>query len=87
MKFHNHHYGSLVSLKGKNIVPGYERLNGVNRQSSNGKKFNRQPSKKKKIYRQPSKKQSLSAVKWFEGLSNLSISAAHLGLRTLKESF
>ena len=66
-----------------------ERLNGVNRQPSNGQKFNRQPSKKGKFYRQPSKKQLLLilAVKRFQGLSNLTISAAHLGLLALKESF
>ena len=64
-----------------------ERLNGVNRQPSNGQKFNRAPSKKGKFYRQRSKKQLLLAVKRFQGLSNLTISAVHFGLLALKESF
>ena len=54
-----------------------ERLNGVNRQPSNGQNF----------YRQPSKKQLLLAVKKFSNLSNLTISAVHLGLLALKKSF
>ena len=43
--------------------------------------------KRRNFSRQPSKKQLLLDVKWFEGVSNFSISAAHLGLRALKESF
>ena len=59
----------------------FERLNMVNRQPSNDQKFYRQPSKKVKFYRHPSNMQLLLAVKcsvkWYQGLSNLTISATH----------
>ena len=57
----------------------------VSRQTAKNLTVNRQ--KKGKFYRQPSKKQLLLAVKRFQGLSNLIISAVHFGLLALKESF
>ena len=58
----------------------------VSRQTA--KNSNRQLSKKGIFfYRQPSKRQLSFAVKRFQGLSNLTISAAHLGLLALNESF
>ena len=66
----------------------YERLNGVNRQPPNDQKFNRQLSKKGKFYRQPSKRAVVIGRQMVsEGLSNFRVSAAHLGLRALKESY
>ena len=51
---------------------------GVNGQLSNSLKFNRQTVKKAAFK---------VAVKHFQGLSNINISTAHLGLLALKESF
>ena len=55
----------------------------VSRQTAKNLTVNRQPSKKRKFYRQPSKKQLWLAVKWFQGLSNLSISAAYRRIAAL----
>ena len=79
-----------TKVSGKNqrkILVFYKGLNGVNSQPSNSLKFNHQLSKKSNFYRQPSKKQLQLAVKRFQGLSNIIISAAHPGRLALKESF
>ena len=57
----------------------------VSRQTAKNLTVNRQKRDNFTVNRQ--KRQLLSAVKRFQGLSNLTISAAHLGLRALKESF
>ena len=62
-------------------------LNEVNRQSSNRLKFNRQASKRAIFTINRQKEQLLLAVKRFNGLSNITISAAHPERLALKESF
>ena len=65
----------ILMLHLQKSPPKKERLNGVDRQPSNGQKFYRQPSKKGKFYRQPSKKQLLLGVKRFISFSCLSRTA------------
>ena len=59
----------------------------VNRQPSNGQKFNRQPSKKGKFLTSTFKRVVVINRQTVLKSSNLTISAAHLGLLTLKKPF
>ena len=53
-------------------------LNGVTRQPSNSLKFNRQSPKKKAIFTvSRQKKKILLAIKWFQGLSKITVLVAH----------
>ena len=59
----------------------------VSHQMAKNLTVNRQKSAIFTVDRQKKKLLLLLAVKWFQGLSNLTISAAHLGLLALKELF
>ena len=69
-----------------NVPAVQERLNGVNRQPSNGQTFSRQPSKRAIFTVNRQTKQLLLAVKRLQGLSNLTILVGHLRLLALTES-